>query len=148
LTGAKATRPFLSVRSESRAQLAPTKRRSLVPIHIAPALTRISTEWRHGKAKTQAHSQNHTPATGLGALQNRSSQQPDVHEFSAVVRPRHSGIHRLVLFRAEARLQQDCCDPLPNVLRAGTLCRLDNQPAISSGPSTRVRGVRCRSPQS
>ena len=46
----------------------------------------VSSEWRHGKAETQAHTQDHTPVAGPGTIENCSSQNSKVPEFSTVIR--------------------------------------------------------------
>jgi integrase len=46
------------------------------------------------------------------SFQVSGSQQPSISELATVIRTRHPGLHRLVLFRATARVQQNRGDPL------------------------------------
>jgi hypothetical protein len=64
----------------------------------------------HGKErdKAQTDTRASSEASGPWAVQVNRIEQPDVSKLTANLRSCHQRIHRMALFRTQARLQQDC----------------------------------------
>src|ERR1700722_20403357 len=59
-------------------------------------------------------------------------EQPDVSKLTTNLRSCNQGIHRMVLFRTQARLQQDCSYPVPNLPRTAALRFNHDQPRLAA----------------
>src|SRR5580704_14113829 len=80
----------------------------------------------NGEEQTQTSSENGPQITRSRTIEICGLEQPHVGEFKAVLRPRHSRIHRLVLFGAQASLQQDRGHTLPNRTRTASVRPVDD----------------------
>ena len=89
--------------------------------------------------KEEAAAEASVGASGSGAIQSSSPEQPYVKKRPTNVRPGHHRFCRVVLLRTTTFFQSNRCSPLPNLSGTEALCADDDQLAACGRTPSRLQ---------
>ncbi len=119
------------------------KRRSVQPNVGSTAVGKGRQTGSHGQ-ETQTHSQVHIEVARPRTIQISCSKQPAIGQFATLIRSCDTSVHRLVLFRASSRLQQNRRDKISHRGRTAAGVRGSRRGFAQPGPRGRhTRFERC-----